>query len=98
MSSTTDWVPDDRDAPPLDEEPPPEFGDPYAGSGAGGAALWAVAASAVAERPPAAVRATPARFETAQDALRTVFGYDAFRGQQQADHRAAWPAAATRSC
>ncbi|MFP3466544.1 DNA helicase RecQ [Leifsonia sp. SIMBA_070] len=88
MSNTAGWVPDDRDAPPLDEEPPPEYGDPYggyvpvdaagarAGSGAG-------SASAVAARPVPVIRATPARFATAQEALKTVFGYDSFRGQQQ---------------
>lgn len=32
--------------------------------------------------PPAARRATPSRFPTALDALHTVFGYDAFRGDQ----------------
>ncbi|RDV43431.1 DNA helicase RecQ [Leifsonia sp. ku-ls] len=30
------------------------------------------------------MRATPPRFSSAAEALRTVFGYDAFRGQQQA--------------
>ncbi|WP_431219027.1 DNA helicase RecQ [Leifsonia xyli] len=39
----------------------------------------------MATRPaPPVVRAAPPRFASAQDALRTVFGYDAFRGQQQA--------------
>ncbi|ANF33356.1 ATP-dependent DNA helicase RecQ [Leifsonia xyli] len=84
MSFTSGWVPDDRDAPPLDEEAPPELDDPYSG------AVWdavepgaPTGRGAVAVRQ-APVRATPARFSTAQDALRTVFGYDGFRGQQQA--------------
>jgi ATP-dependent DNA helicase RecQ len=68
------WVPDDRDAPPLDEEPPPpDFGDdPYAAPGA--AAFSAVATPAIA----------PSRFATPVEALRTVFGYDGFRGEQAA--------------
>ena len=84
--ASDDRVPDDRDAPPLDEEPPlPEFDDPYAGEAwpAGEGAVPAAAAG----RPvstPAVVRATPPRFGSAAEALRTVFGYDGFRGQQQA--------------
>lgn len=94
------WVPDDRDAPPLDEEPPaPEFGDdPYAGSpyddapfgdapfgaafpqAGGGSSAVAGARSAVAPAAEPAVAAP--RFATAAEALRTVFGYDSFRGQQ----------------
>ncbi|MGO4536503.1 DNA helicase RecQ [Leifsonia sp. 2MCAF36] len=90
MSSTSDWVPDswvpdDRDAPPLDEEPPPGFGDPYAGpagrvASGGGAVATSTPTGRVAT---AVIRATAPRFESAQDALRTVFGYDTFRGQQQ---------------
>lgn len=86
MSFTDGWIPDDRDAPPLDEEPPmPEFGDPYAGAPwpederAGGGA-----ASSVAVRTAPVVRSTPPRFASAAEALRTVFGYEEFRGQQQA--------------
>lgn len=86
MSFTDGWIPDDRDAPPLDEEPPmPEFGDPYAGAPwpgedpAGGGA-----ASGVAMRTAPVVRSTPPRFASAAEALRTVFGYEEFRGQQQA--------------
>ncbi|WP_426625464.1 DNA helicase RecQ [Leifsonia sp. McL0607] len=94
------WEPDGREAPPFDEapfdaEPPlPDFGeDPYAGipfvdeppaeaspsrAGRGG--------QPGAGRPgsPAAVRPAPPRFQTAAEALRTVFGYDAFRGKQAA--------------
>ena len=86
MSFTDGWIPDDRDAPPLDEEPPmPEFGDPYAGAPwpgeerAGGGAGPGVAA-----RTAPVVRSTPPRFSSAAEALRTVFGYEEFRGQQQA--------------
>ncbi|MET3565151.1 ATP-dependent DNA helicase RecQ [Leifsonia sp. 563] len=86
MSFTDGWIPDDRDAPPLDEEPPmPEFGDPYAGAPwpgeerAGGGAGPGVAA-----RTAPVVRSTPPRFASAAEALRTVFGYEEFRGQQQA--------------
>lgn len=81
MSFTSGWVPDDRDAPPLDEEAPPEFGDPYAGASSPQPEWAGAAARSVAAAP---VRATPARFGSAHEALRTVFGYDAFRGQQQA--------------
>ncbi|WP_313544394.1 DNA helicase RecQ [Leifsonia aquatica] len=79
------WVPDDRDAPPLEDEPPmPDFGDdPYAGvpfddvppAGApvgGGSASVAAAAPAI----------TAPRFATPAEALKTVFGYDSFRGEQ----------------
>lgn len=82
------WVPDDRDAPPLEDEPPmPDFGDdPYAGvpfddvppAGApvgGGSAP----AAAAAIRAPAI---TAPRFATPAEALKTVFGYDSFRGEQ----------------
>ena len=82
------WVPDDRDAPPLEDEPPmPDFGDdPYAGvpfddvppAGApvgGGSAP----AAAAATRAPAI---TAPRFATPAEALKTVFGYDSFRGEQ----------------
>lgn len=79
MSFTSDWVPDDRDAPPLDEEPPPESGDPFERVAVRSPATGGGGSSAVP-----VVRATPARFETARDALRTVFGYDQFRGQQEA--------------
>jgi ATP-dependent DNA helicase RecQ len=80
MSTYTDgWVPDDRDAPPLDEEPPPaDYGDPYAG-----ASVAPTGASVAPAGAPIAPRATPPRFASAGEALKTVFGYDAFRGQQQ---------------
>ncbi len=46
---------------------------------------WGQPAASTAARPAAAsVRATPSRFESPDAALRTVFGYDAFRGDQAA--------------
>ena len=90
------WEPDDREAPPFDEapfdaEPPlPDFGDdPYADvpfSDAPPAAPSAPAASSAgsAAAPPSAPRATPPRFASPAEALRTVFGYDSFRGEQAA--------------
>ncbi|MCI0159319.1 DNA helicase RecQ [Leifsonia shinshuensis] len=97
MSRNT-WEPDGREAPPFDEapfdvEPPlPDFGDdPYAdvpfvddppvddARAAGGrAGAGRPGGAGVAARP------APPRFATAAEALRTVFGYDAFRGQQAA--------------
>ncbi|WP_158866193.1 DNA helicase RecQ [Leifsonia sp. AG29] len=68
--NTDEWVPDDRDAPPLDEEPPyDEYRGAFAEAGTGGRPVPAVA---------------PSRYATPAEALRTVFGYDEFRGQQQA--------------
>jgi ATP-dependent DNA helicase RecQ len=68
------WDPDDLQPPddPYDAPPPPE--DRYAFAGAG-------AASGAQTMP--AKRATPARFTSAEAALHTVFGYDAFRGEQR---------------
>ena len=60
--------PDDEWAPP----PPAEPGPP--GAGASATAASAAAASALA----------PARFDSALEALRTVYGYDGFRGEQAA--------------
>ena len=84
------WVPDDREAPPLEDEPPlPDFGDdPYAGVPyddappvgaplAGGSAPTATRAPVT--RAPAV---TAPRFSTPAEALKTVFGYDSFRGDQ----------------
>lgn len=90
VMSWNTWVPDDRDAPPLDEEPPlPDFDeDPYAG--ALGAAHSAVPASGSRGTASAGVPvtappvATAPRFATPAEALRSVFGYDAFRGDQAA--------------
>ncbi|MEY9953966.1 DNA helicase RecQ [Leifsonia sp. EB34] len=83
------WEPDDREAPPFDEppfdvEPPlPDFGDdPYADVPFSGAPPAASAEGPSAVAAPRAPQATPARFATPAEALRTVFGYDSFRGQQ----------------
>ncbi|WP_025159053.1 DNA helicase RecQ [Leifsonia aquatica] len=83
------WEPDDRDAPPLEEEPPlPDFGDdPYAdvpfdaapSDGVPATGRAPGTASVAPTRPPAV---TASRFDTPAEALRTVFGYDSFRGQQ----------------
>ncbi len=70
------WDPDEL-APPDDEWAPPPPAD-------------RANLSAEGERMPraAAPAAAPARFDSALDALRTVYGYDAFRGEQAAviDH------------
>ncbi|MEN2736296.1 DNA helicase RecQ [Microbacterium sp. X-17] len=85
------WEPDDREAPPFDEppfdaEPPlPDFGDdpygdvPFSDAPFSDAPAPSAGASAAAPRTP---QATPARFASPAEALRTVFGYDSFRGQQ----------------
>jgi ATP-dependent DNA helicase RecQ len=67
------WDPDEL-APPDDEwSPPPPFdGAPTAAPGERAA------------RAPAAPSAAPARFDSPVDALRTVYGYDEFRGEQAA--------------
>ncbi|MBB2968587.1 DNA helicase RecQ [Leifsonia aquatica] len=82
------WVPDDRDAPPLEDEPPmPDFGDdPYAGVPfddvpPAGAPLAGGSAPAVAAATRAPAITAP-RFATPAEALKTVFGYDSFRGEQ----------------
>jgi ATP-dependent DNA helicase RecQ len=66
-----DWVPpEDGYTPPVDW---------------GTAPMTPVAASAsIAGSAPVAASATPSRYSTALEALRTVFGYDAFRGDQAA--------------
>lgn len=61
---------DDEWAPTADVEWAPPAGEPRA-----------MTARAVAAAPPI-VRAAPPRFTSAADALHTVFGYDAFRGEQ----------------
>ncbi|GAA1522149.1 ATP-dependent DNA helicase RecQ [Agromyces terreus] len=73
--------PDDEFAPPPDDAwvPPADeaWGPPVGGD---------VVAAGSAEAGPAGysgpVVAAPARFETAAEALHTVFGYDSFRGEQ----------------
>ncbi|MGA1827865.1 DNA helicase RecQ, partial [Microbacterium sp.] len=65
--------PDDLWTPPADDEwaPPPEDG-------------WMPPTTAPASAPPAVPKATPSRYATPGEALHTVFGYDAFRGNQAA--------------
>ena len=81
------WEPDSREAPPFDEapfdvEPPlPDFGeDPYADV----PFVDEPPAEEARAGAPVAVRPALPKFATAAEALRTVFGYDAFRGQQAA--------------
>ncbi|MCK8609242.1 DNA helicase RecQ [Agromyces sp. C10] len=68
------WDPDEL-VPPDDEWAPPPPAEP----GPPGAGASATAASAAAASAPA-----PARFDSALEALRTVYGYDGFRGEQAA--------------
>ncbi|MEJ1089523.1 DNA helicase RecQ [Microbacterium sp. Mu-80] len=69
--------PDEYDDPygdvPWDDAPPPEEGEWAGDPGAMPTSTFA---------PPA--QAAPSRFATPAEALRTVFGYDAFRGDQAA--------------
>jgi ATP-dependent DNA helicase RecQ len=84
-----DWEPQgDGFEPPLDWGEPESFypvvaPDPSTGSGSGRAGSGSGRVVATPAR-----RATPSRFSTAGEALHTVFGYDAFRGDQAAivDH------------
>lgn len=84
------WNLDELAPPPDDEWAPPPPPDEYAGGAvAWGAPTGARAATPAGEPPrPAAsglqrpAAASPARFASAQEALHTVFGYDAFRGEQ----------------
>ncbi|MBD8517085.1 DNA helicase RecQ [Plantibacter sp. CFBP 8804] len=78
-STEPDWIPDDADAPDDFDAPPPD--DAYLGGGV----AWGsgAVASAPAAAAPVAARAAGQKFATAQEALHTVFGYDAFRGEQQ---------------
>lgn len=72
------WDPDEL-PPPDDEWAPPADLD-RAASGVG--APVATGASTAAPAATRVARAAPARFATASEALHTVFGYDAFRGEQ----------------
>ncbi|WP_350349023.1 DNA helicase RecQ [Agromyces sp. G08B096] len=68
-----EWVPDDLVPPDEDDwvpPPDPEFHRPVASRGGAGAATGQ------------ATGVAPARFDDPLEALRTVFGYDAFRGDQ----------------
>jgi len=82
------WEPDERDAPPEDFEAPfpdhPDDPDAYVGGpvdfgGSSGSARTQTS-------PPAAAtpvtRASTSKFSSPAEALKTVFGYDSFRGQQ----------------
>ncbi|WP_353115975.1 DNA helicase RecQ [Microbacterium sp.] len=63
---------------PMDFEPPPEGYEPPLDWGGGPMTPAQIPAA------PAAGRAAPSRYASATEALRTVFGYDAFRGDQAA--------------
>lgn len=86
----TDEVPWDPDelAPPPDDEWIPPVDDARSGAGRGAAPHGARGgAGASAGRPSNAAAAgrraaAPARFDSAGEALHTVFGYDSFRGEQ----------------
>ncbi|MCI2956193.1 DNA helicase RecQ [Agromyces atrinae] len=72
----------DEFAPPPDpyDAPPPPYDAPPFDDGAG----FRAASPASSAAPTTAVRAAaPPRFTDAREALHTVFGYDAFRGEQQ---------------
>jgi ATP-dependent DNA helicase RecQ len=74
------WDPDEL-VPPDDEwGPPPPPADPVFGGGAGtrGGSPAAGGAPAASAR----IAVAPARFDSALEALHTVYGYDAFRGEQ----------------
>ncbi|HTN55339.1 MAG TPA: DNA helicase RecQ [Microbacterium sp.] len=75
-----DWLPpEDGYTPPVDWGTAPMT--PVAASADGSSSLSPV----LSERQRVEVKgATPSRYPTALDALRTVFGYDAFRGDQAA--------------
>ncbi|MET0673137.1 MAG: DNA helicase RecQ [Microbacterium pygmaeum] len=75
-----DVVWDDADAPPDEWEPPAEGWMPPPDD----AAFARAPASARPSDPPVVPRATPSRHATPAEALHTVFGYDAFRGNQAA--------------
>ncbi|MBF4563563.1 DNA helicase RecQ [Plantibacter sp. VKM Ac-2876] len=77
-STEPDWIPDDADAPDDFDAPPPD--DAYLG---GGVAWGSGAVASAPAAAPVAARAAGQKFATAQEALHTVFGYDAFRGEQQ---------------
>ncbi len=74
------WIPLDEEAPPeWDDAPPPEW------ESAGSSSYNANTTTAHNRGSTrAAVTAAPSRFATAQEALHTVFGYEAFRGDQAA--------------
>ncbi|HEX5728347.1 DNA helicase RecQ [Microbacterium sp.] len=75
-----------------DDEPPPDLWDPPADAGSGEPPPaedgWMPVAPAAAYPSSSVPEAAPARYAAPGDALRTVFGYEAFRGNQAAaiDH------------
>ncbi|MFC5433448.1 DNA helicase RecQ [Microbacterium suwonense] len=72
---------------PWSEEPPGELDWIPPEDGYEPALDWGAAPEASASVPasrPASARPAPSRYPTAIEALRTVFGYDAFRGDQAA--------------
>lgn len=79
------WDPDELAPPPDDDwAPPPEADSSWASVGARATGTEAAAATgSPAVTRLAGVAAAP-RFETAAQALHTVFGYDSFRGEQAA--------------
>jgi len=87
------WDPDELPPPPDDWAPPLDDGwapplDEPIGAGAGSSSRRAPASlrspASAPQRPqaPRAVRAAPPQYATAAEALHTVFGYEAFRGEQ----------------
>ncbi|MGF2949129.1 DNA helicase RecQ [Microbacterium alcoholitolerans] len=70
---------------PWDDTPPPEEMDWMPPADGWEPPLdWGSGPMTPASAPSAVPAAAPSRFPTAVDALRTVFGYDAFRGDQTA--------------
>ena len=75
------WDPDEL-VPPDDEWTPPPL--PFDDAPAASAAFGAAAGERMAQATVVAPVAAPARFDSSLEALRTVYGYDAFRGEQAA--------------
>jgi len=76
------WDPDEVLPPPDDEWAPP-LDDGWVPTGeSAGATSARVTPPAPSSASPRVIRAAPPRFATAAEALHTVFGYDAFRGEQ----------------
>ena len=80
------WDPDELPPPPDDDWAPPTadgWAPPLLDRRAGApTAAPTPAAATAAPSAPRVARAAPPRFDTAAEALHTVFGYDAFRGEQ----------------
>jgi ATP-dependent DNA helicase RecQ len=69
---------------PMDFEPPADGWEPPLDWGPGPSTPVGASRASAAPATNSAPAATPSRFPTALDALHTVFGYDAFRGDQAA--------------